>query len=344
MSVPYSPASEASTSGSNGPVCELCGSASRTSSARQSSLTTGLESRSIPTCAPLWPTPVGSVAQLGEGPQTWLERREQVKAKGINGNGMGMPLTIAVQMDPMDWTDGKCPCRCHTSTSSAADSPAKTSATPAPEPGSTGHARVFGRSTPVSFASYDPATSSWRTSQLSLLEGSDEFSETWPRSGMTRNGTAYRLQPLAPLTGATVSGLWPTPHGMPKPGQHRRPGPSGNELGRAVNQAEREWPTPTTADAHGGPGNSGRAGGMNLRTAVKEWATPTSHPRTHTPRQVDHGVQLANQAGGPLNPTWVEWLMGFPLGWTDLPHWATRSSRKSRNGSGIASSPTKRSD
>jgi hypothetical protein len=23
-------------------------------------------------------------------------------------------------------------------------------------------------------------------------------------------------------------------------------------------------------------------------------------------------------AGGKLNPTWVEWLMGWPLGWTDL--------------------------
>jgi len=22
--------------------------------------------------------------------------------------------------------------------------------------------------------------------------------------------------------------------------------------------------------------------------------------------------------GGKLNPRWVEWLMGFPLGWTDL--------------------------
>jgi hypothetical protein len=22
--------------------------------------------------------------------------------------------------------------------------------------------------------------------------------------------------------------------------------------------------------------------------------------------------------GGKLNPMWVEWLMGFPLGWTDL--------------------------
>src|SRR5262245_1984177 len=49
------------------------------------------------------------------------------------------------------------------------------------------------------------------------------------------------------------------------------------------------WPTPTTADGMGGPGSLGREGGPNLRTAV----------------------------GGQLNPTWVEWLMGFPTGWTD---------------------------
>ena len=46
------------------------------------------------------------------------------------------------------------------------------------------------------------------------------------------------------------------------------------------------------------------------------WGTPTAHPRTHTPRDVHHGEQLANQVGGSLNPTWVEWLMGWPLGWT----------------------------
>lgn len=27
--------------------------------------------------------------------------------------------------------------------------------------------------------------------------------------------------------------------------------------------------------------------------------------------------------GGPLNPVWVEWLMGWPIGWTDLKHSAT---------------------
>jgi hypothetical protein len=40
-------------------------------------------------------------------------------------------------------------------------------------------------------------------------------------------------------------------------------------------------------------------------------------------------VNLGMAAGGALNPTWVEWLMGFPLGWTDLGPSETRSSRRS---------------
>jgi hypothetical protein len=32
---------------------------------------------------------------------------------------------------------------------------------------------------------------------------------------------------------------------------------------------------------------------------------------------------------GSLNPTWVEWLMGFPEKWTDLKHSEMPSSRKS---------------
>ena len=32
----------------------------------------------------------------------------------------------------------------------------------------------------------------------------------------------------------------------------------------------------------------------------------------------DRSRNLNDQIGGQLNPTWVEWLMGWPLGWTDL--------------------------
>jgi hypothetical protein len=46
-------------------------------------------------------------------------------------------------------------------------------------------------------------------------------------------------------------------------------------------------------------------------------------------------------SSGALNPTWVEWLMGYPLGWTDCGDSATRSSRRSRNGSSGGSAPRK---
>lgn len=58
---------------------------------------------------------------------------------------------------------------------------------------------------------YDRECCFWRTCQASLVPDLDEFSETWPASGMMRNGIAF--QPVLPagLTSATVSGLLPTP-------------------------------------------------------------------------------------------------------------------------------------
>lgn len=47
----------------------------------------------------LLPTPA-VVMNDGESVDTWMERRERIKATGINGNGMGMPLPIAVQLLP----------------------------------------------------------------------------------------------------------------------------------------------------------------------------------------------------------------------------------------------------
>ena len=54
----------------------------------------------------------------------------------------------------------------------------------------------------------------------------------------------------------------------------------------------RIFPTPSANDSRGGGRKA--PGQMNLHHLIK------------------------NQTGGTLNPTWVEWLMGFPLGWTDL--------------------------
>jgi hypothetical protein len=51
-----------------------------------------------PDGTPGLPTPSACLANDGERTETWLTRRERVKAKGINGNGMGMPLAIAAQL------------------------------------------------------------------------------------------------------------------------------------------------------------------------------------------------------------------------------------------------------
>jgi hypothetical protein len=60
---------------------------------------------------------------------------------------------------------------------------------------------------------------------------------------------------------------------------------------------------------------------MDLQTAVKYWPTPTAHNAKEGayPSEYNRNTPtLAAQAGGALNPMWVEWLMGFPLGHTEL--------------------------
>ena len=97
-------------------------------------------------------------------------------------------------------------------------SPVRTSATQARVPGSAETDHDSGSRCAALLASYDRTSWSWRTSQLCLDGGLEEFSETWPRSGMWDSGTAYRLPTLAHRTSGTGCGSsrrdgtdWPTP-------------------------------------------------------------------------------------------------------------------------------------
>ncbi len=72
----------------------------------------------------------------------------------------------------------------------------------------------------------------------------------------------------------------------------------------------------------------------NLEEYVALWPTPQSQDAKHgapTEWEKKHQVQahLHNVVNGTLNPMWVEWLMGFPLGWTAFDASGTPSSRKS---------------
>ena len=97
---------------------------------------------------------------------------------------------------------------------SAGASPVRTSAQPGSKQGWTERSQGCGQSSPDSLASYDRDTQLWRTSQRSLLGGWEPFSETWPRSGMMRSGTAYRLRSSVPPSQdreETECLLWPSP-------------------------------------------------------------------------------------------------------------------------------------
>ncbi|MBK8201640.1 MAG: recombinase family protein [Bdellovibrionales bacterium] len=56
----------------------------------------------------------------------------------------------------------------------------------------------------------------------------------------------------------------------------------------------------------------------------------------------EHSPNLNNVVapGGQLNPTWVAWLMGYPLEWTVLEDWATRwlRSKHGRRSKGSSAS------
>jgi hypothetical protein len=74
------------------------------------------------------------------------------------------------------------------------------------------------------------------------------------------------------------------------------------------------WPTPKTTDY--------KDSGTSLKAIQREadksnlWGTVMK-------------ADLPNHVGGALNPTWVEWLMGFPVGWTDSKPSEMPSSLKS---------------
>jgi len=80
------------------------------------------------------------------------------------------------------------------------------------------------------------------------------------------------------------------------------------------------WPTPTVQDSanDGGPSQF-RRNSLPLNAAVKMWPTPVADDTGYRRESyAQGGTALSTVAGGQLNPTWVEWLMGFPIGWTDF--------------------------
>src|SRR5262252_3170839 len=94
---------------------------------------------------------------------------------------------------------------------SAADFPVRTFRSPGLAPDWTARDRDYGPTCVASFARYDRATSSWRTSQLCINGDWAEYSETWPESGSMRNGEVSARAAWVRHTCDSECSLWPTP-------------------------------------------------------------------------------------------------------------------------------------
>lgn len=157
------------------------------------------------------------------------------------------------------------------------------------------------------------------------------------------------------LTGQAIAATYPTPKGSPSGpdfARMNRPNSGGDDLATAIARGgatRQTWGTPTSRD-HKDTGentNHQRNADRSLLGAqVMVYRTPqASDGEKGGPNQTDGGPSLANQAAhmptptanrrsglqshgvnvisGSLNPTWVEWLMGWPRGWTDCEHLVT---------------------
>ena len=187
-------------------------------------------------------------------------------------------------------------------TSFLAGFPVKTSQPLGEEQASQDPDQVSGARWSELFVKWSHDSSSWRTPQCSLVEGLGLFSETWPRWGSMRSGVCWERTTSERHTEEIAYGSWPTPTKDDTGIRKAKYAQGGTPLSIAV----QTWPTPTKFDS-------------------KRAYSPEALVRKDGKSRMDllcnaamyHGGMKTRQRGR-LNPKWVEWLMGWPMGWTDL--------------------------
>ena len=182
-------------------------------------------------------------------------------------------------------------------------------------------------------------------------------SRTWRVKVTPQGRLVFQLLASAPTTKEKESGLWQTPTavGINQRSQEalerkmkkrmaigRSTVPPGSlmeqiQLSPNKNQKPR-WNLWRTPDNLAGGSNlpgiqraldeghlkrpSGQPIQIRLHDQVREprlWPTPREFMDKDSTTDRGKG-NLGEKVGGQLNPTWVEWLMGYPPGWTDLKH------------------------
>jgi len=152
---------------------------------------------------------------------------------------------------------------------------------------------------------YDLFAVSLKTSKVTSRLDSPQSSAIWKKTVISQRGEYSVRVKSALLTNEKESTSWLTPMVQDSKHSGTNLGPNG-QRGLLVNQVN--WPTPSARDHKGGyQGGRIRNGKVSFDT-------------------LDVAVQYHSgdkNIVGHLNPEWVEWLMGVPIGWTGLGSWGT---------------------
>jgi hypothetical protein len=151
-----------------------------------------------------------------------------------------------------------------------------------------------------------------------VWEAQGKIPEMWPTPrahDAKTNASPGELKRDSPGLGAVVH-LWPTARASAAMSENLDNVAARMEAGEPykakLEQAVALWPTPRAGSLCGGTGAT--------EIIEERYSEGTISPEER------QAMRAGN--GGKLNPTWVEWLMGFPLGWTDLKDSGTPSSHK----------------
>lgn len=158
------------------------------------------------------------------------------------------------------------------------DSPVRTYLPPEEEPESAGSDLDCGPKWQGLLARYNPRLYLWKTPQCLLHGGLESYSETFPRWGMMQDGELWGLSTPARRMNENAFGLWPTPVKT-----------DGFAVGWCLTSIGRKERGET------------RPSGAHIGSGLKYFRKT--------------GKYLS---GGYPNPALTEWLMGWPIKWTDL--------------------------
>lgn len=155
-----------------------------------------------------------------------------------------------------------------------------------------------------------------------------------------KRGNFDAMNPRNGLPAAVKRSIYPTPSATDGTrGGVMTENMTGQSLTQVVNTMVR-FPTPCASEARQGlqirrEGKKGSQQSLSTMILLEErknsFATPQARDfRSGQSSRWDdpnRSRNLNDQIGGQLNPTWVEWLMGWPLGWTDLKPLVTDKCR-----------------